>query len=137
MIMGDLEKELLLAMIVAHLDSGLTIGLKGREWFFVHETEEKGHYSSLLGEDAREWGDPHAAAEDIIAQLRLKNLSYDAVTFYDEEKTGVTWRFLKLDMPFLRIVLGKDKRALGGITRRLSAILRENLEEGRGDSSLN
>jgi hypothetical protein len=134
----DIEEMLLRVLIVAHLENGQAISLKGKEWFYVQEAgDEPNHYTSIGEGGTREWGDPLDVVNDIVSQVKRNNSSFNDVTFHDEEKTGVTWRFLKLDMSFLRIVLGNDRQAIGAITRRLSAILNETLQEGLIDPTLN
>ena len=101
------EQSLIHTLITCHLEHG-EVGLKGDMW----SKTPSGAYCRLE-EDGKErtWKDAEYAADDIILAVSLLKTRLDDVIFY-ANGVGTTWRMLKLDMPFLRIVLMNDAHAM-------------------------
>ena len=137
-----LEETLLKEFIAAHLDCGGDVQVKEHLW--------TGSYPPMNPEhpDAREcvgfaclrndkiegsWIESEGPAQSVLRVCSHLRVRWDDIVFYPgEERTGVPWRMLKLDMSFLRIVLLNDKRTLLAITTRLASIVSKTLAEGLG-----
>lgn len=128
--MHEIEVELFLMFCLAHLKAGLTIGIQDYELFPV--TQDNGDEEILLlkdGDMLRAWkGDEEEAVQHLRHIIKTERRSDDNVVFYSKDRTGVTWRFLKIDMPFLNIVVNGDQKVFQGIVNRLSSLMRATLE---------
>lgn len=132
--MEEPERTLFDLLVLKTLEAGGSIGFSrnGIRWkrtdtAYVRQQERAGERSWPL-DDAAVLLDIHQAAYKW----------FDEVAFYmGDSPDGVTWRMMKLDMSFLRIVLSgnKDvtKMVLGEIIRRLVAIMNEAIEGGKGE----
>jgi hypothetical protein len=134
---SNLEKTLLLALMASHLDSGGDIRVKEHLWTGTYrpDTEERLGFACLKNDEVEgSWNDGDGASDHVLLVCKNSNVKWDDIIFYpkDDDRTGVPWRMLKLDMPFLRIVLLKDETALFSITRRLASIMDKALAEGLG-----
>ncbi len=137
---GETESVLLIAFIEAHLESGGDIKIKDYLWTVTYkpgvDNQSIRTGFGCLRNDKIEgsWPEAYGAAGHVISTCHHCRWKWDNITFYprDDDHTGVPWRMLKLDMPFLRIVLLKDEAALLAITRRLASIMEKTLAEGLG-----
>lgn len=128
--MYEIETELFLMFALAHLKMGLAIGIQDYELFPV--VQDNGDEEVLLlkdGEMLRAWkGNEEESVQHLRHIIKTERRSDDNAVFYDKDRTGVTWRFLKIDMPFLNIVINGDGRVFQGIVNRLSSLMRATLE---------
>ena len=132
-----LESTLLTAFVAAHLDSGGDVKIKDHLWTSTYKPgEEIRDGFACLHDDKIEgsWPEACGIGGHVIATCQRYRWRWDDLIFYpkDDDRTGVPWRMLKLDMPYLRIVLLKDEAALLAITRRLASIMEKTLAEGLG-----
>lgn len=83
--------------------------------------------SSALAEvqDNLSWAESMDAINYFIMLIKNQRRTIDSITFYANihGDTGVTWRGLKVDMSFLRVVLMDDIRTLETTIERLSALI--------------
>jgi hypothetical protein len=128
-----MEKDLFLALCGAHIQTGgsvtintfryqRNIGLSRFEK--IDDKRPKPTQSTM-------WYDVEPLLEDLSLVLDrfAPHLSMDDVVFTPEDgDAGVTWRCLKYDFPFLRIVLGKDKIMMRSVLNRLGQVLRDTLD---------
>lgn len=119
-----MEEILFCFLAAAVLKAKGCLGLADKRWNWA-----EGVYAS----EGKKWGGPNDAVGDLIATLKRNKKEFDSVVFYSDydglSGAGVTWRMLKLDMSFLRIVLAKDETrvqgTLAGIISRLVEIMNE------------
>jgi len=122
------EESLFRILCTSHLSQGGRIGLDS----FIWEKKENGNYGRQADtHGSGEWGLIQNAVADIVTMiLRLKK-SYDDIALYPGtgpyQDSGATWRVLKNDMPFLRIVLKDDADTMGSVLRRLDNVLRNSM----------
>lgn len=147
--MGDLDKHssrvyrerlLFSALCQAHLVAGGGVGFRGKRWIAENDgkTEEEGR-TFLCIEDGHPdvrgaWKEPRQAVEAITLDINRERRSFDEVFFYyptdKGSYDGVTWRMLKIDMSFLRIVLDHDDLTMKEIIRRFVRISEKTRVEG-------
>lgn len=131
----EAKEELLFKILCrSHLEQGGKIGLGGcswkREWDSVNERYQ---YLKRTRNSDRTlfWNSTEHAVADIEATVKRLYKSLDYIAFYPSNEelsgSGATWRILKNDMSFLRIVLKKDAQTMGFILRRLDAVMRDSI----------
>jgi hypothetical protein len=95
-------------------------------------------YTDVNGESLS-WLEPDNAVRYLMMATNMHKTSIDNVIFYPTTvaTTGVTWRGLKADMPFLRIVLLKDAKILSSIVDRITSIMFAVKDTPSSDPTLN
>jgi len=124
------EESLFKILCTAHLSQGGRIGLDAYIW----ERGENGKYSRQTYDFAPiggEWYTVQHAVDNIGTMTLRLNKSRDDIAFYPGtgpyQDSGATWRVLKNDMPFLRIVLKDDADTMGSVLRRLDNVLNDSM----------
>lgn len=137
----NLERILLTELLAAHLAMGGDVQVKDFLWTPSQSFDREAVYSGFtcVRKDKVEgqWDGAEAAsaaADSVIAACQHNRIKWDEIIFYpkDDDRTGVPWRMLKLDMPYLRIVLMRDDQTLLAITKRLASIVSKALSDGLG-----
>lgn len=125
---SDKDRLLFTCMAESVLENGGYISLQDRRW---NRAEDLFVEMRRDGEQ-QAWEQAKHAVQAILLYSDSRKLNLDNVAFYADQEgdsTGVTWRMLKIDMPYLRIVLGGDdsnaRAALRTIIQRLVAIMNE------------
>ena len=101
---SSLERTLLLALMKAHLDSGGDIRVKEFLWTGTYRDEERPGFGCLKDDKVEGmWPEAGGVAEHILLICKNTNVKWDDIILYpkDDDRTGVPWRMLKLDMPYL------------------------------------
>ena len=116
--------------------------LKDKPVQIIQATTSNGtkyEYKDQASEDSLSWVNPEDAINYLIMNLDIHKKPVDSVIFYPtpDDNTGVTWRGLKVDMSFLRIVLIDDKIMLRTIVDRIASIIFASKDDGRIDPTLN
>lgn len=121
---AQIKEETLLAMLIASVvdlggaveSSGLYMTKSEKTYLLVENSLER-HYSTVSD-----------CVAPFLARLDRDNRSLDDVIFYPDkhEDVGTTWRFLKIDMSFLRIVLGGNVLTLRDIVERAVILMFSN-----------
>jgi hypothetical protein len=130
-VMGATEKILFTMLAQSHLMYGGTIGFRGQKWLKAQE----GAFVELdeKGETKAQWGEAVNVIKSLVLTINRERKTYDDVYFFflDESGTveGVTWRMLKIDMSFLRVVLHRDGEVMKEIIKRIARISEEALTE--------
>ena len=113
---------LLLACTVLEMKGAIECGGK-----YLRRYEDGGSTYGItnLGKNLKSYSEAEPCVFTLIHDLKKRKISLDNVVFYPSchEDTGTTWRFLKIDMSFLRIVIGRDKDAFKNIIDRLCSIM--------------
>ena len=123
-VIGATEKILFSILAQAHLVYGGTIGFRGKKWLRATATA----YVSVdeKGETVGQWAEPVNTIQSLILTVNRERKTYDDVYFFflDEDGSyeGITWRMLKIDMSFLRVVLNRDELTMKEIIRRFARI---------------
>lgn len=124
------EEALFTILVESHLETGGDIEIRNALWTPVRNVMDGGEITGWahLEKDVLKstWPSAKSAAGGLLLYVKQIRRKLDEVVFYandDSDRTGTTWRMLKLDMPFLRIVVYKDGDALRSIIRRLSALM--------------
>lgn len=120
---SPIEKVLFSTLATSHLKSGGAIGFRGHKWFRENEAyvgiDDKGEVKGT-------WADPTNVVQGIVLDITRERKRYDDVYFFFVDDSGsyegITWRMLKIDMSFLRIVLEHDKFTMQEIIRRFVRI---------------
>lgn len=139
------EETLFSILVEAHLETGGDIEIRDSLWTASRNTmdpvEITGYVHLERDKIKSTWPDSKSAASGLLLHVKHIRRKLDDVVFYandESDRTGTTWRMLKLDMPFLRIVVYKDEDALRSIIRRLSALmLKAMMPESDTDVALN
>jgi hypothetical protein len=125
------EKELFDLLVLKTLGAGGTVGFprSGIKWKKTADA-----YVRQEDRGDRTW----PTVDELVLQDIHKQVCKefdDAVFYLDDVPDGVTWRMLKLEMSYLRIVLSDNKDAtklvLGEIIRRLVSIMNEAIHGGK------
>lgn len=125
----QIELDLFLAIAEKVIESGGAIeNADGFAWRKTPRGEYIRSQSRVDGDTApRAWSDRGAAMCD-LARATQGNIN-KATLYVGDSTIGVTWRMLKIDMSYLRIVLSPDaevaKTILGEITSRLYAMINQ------------
>lgn len=122
---GSVEKILFSMLATAHLKSGGAIGFRGNQWYAKNAStyiglDEKGDIKGT-------WAETINVVQSLILDIKRERKNYDSVYFFfpDGSNDGITWRMLKIDMSFLRIVLEHDDLTMREIIRRFVRISEE------------
>jgi len=104
------------------------IGFRDRKW--TRELDKENSYI-CLGDDSRgvilgTWNEPANVARAVVIEVGRERRSLNDVFFFftNDKGTaeGVTWRMLKIDMSFLRVVLDREEFSMREIIRRFVRI---------------
>ena len=134
--MRETEEQLIRLFMKTLLSHGCSVGIGFTYW---HKTEEdrvdkyvKVDGASLLGT----WDTPENVVEDVMNTMGLKRKNFNDLTFYPEtEDTGVTWRMLKIDMPFLRMIFSSNPKKTIGTIRQITERMVDLIDQAmEGDS---
>jgi hypothetical protein len=139
------EETLFTILVEAHLETGGDIEIRDSLWTPTRNAIDNAEITGWVHLDRdtikSTWPNAESAAGGLLLHVKQIRRKLDDVVFYandDEDRTGTTWRMLKLDMPFLQIVAYKDGNALRSIIRKLSALmLKAMTPEPDTDPSLN
>jgi len=122
------EEYLFIELVGAHLSMGGGIGFRDRKW--TRELDKENSYI-CLGDDSRgvilgTWNEPANVARAVVIEVGRERRSLNDVFFFftNDKGTaeGVTWRMLKIDMSFLRVVLDREEFSMREIIRRFVRI---------------
>jgi hypothetical protein len=132
-VIGATEKTLFAMLAQSHLMYGGTIGFRGLKWF--RDGNDEGSYLGLdeKGKVIGNWGEAVNVIQSIILTINRERKTYDDVYFFFMNEggsyVGVTWRMLKIDMNYLRVVLSRDGTAMKEIITRIVRISEKALNE--------
>lgn len=131
---GSIERILFAMLAQSHLEIGGSIGFRDKKWHRVQAhtyvmVDEK-------GETKGTWGNTMDAISALNIEINRERRIFDEVYFFfldnEESYEGVTWRMLKIDMSFLRLVLASDQFTMKEIIRRFVQIS-EKTQAGEND----
>lgn len=121
------EEDLFKALCIAHIEAGGSVGVGFTTW--QRGSGRNQYIRRSRDDEKREWDSIVHLVVDIEREIVHRNIDFDEVAFFPEDgDDGVTWRFLKLDFPFLRIVLGGDSQMMLSVLTRLTQVLQDTLE---------
>jgi len=127
------ESALFSMLAQIHIECGGAVGFKDTKWM---PEDPPGSYLRLNGENRVEasWCNAVNAVVDVGLRINRERGSYNDVYFFfpnnQGSNEGVTWRMLKIDMSFLRIVLDRDSLTMKEIIRRFVRISEKTQVEG-------
>lgn len=136
----ETEITLFTILVTEILDQGgfVQIAMGGDVMGTLSKMQDKYGYTEGGVSDNLSWQAADNAIRYLMMTAKMRKTSIDNAVFYPEHSTtGVTWRGLKADMPFLRIALLKDRKILSSIVDRISSIIFTVKEPPTGNPTLN
>lgn len=122
--MDQTEQNLFLLLACTVLEMRGAIECEGK---YLRRYEDGGitYGITVRGKNLKSYAEAEACVFTLIHDLKKRRIGLDNVVFYPSchEDTGTTWRFLKIDMSFLRIVLHRNKDTFRSIIDRISSIV--------------
>lgn len=122
-------EEQLLKIFIAHLlKHECFVSIGDIVWHRVPYGDKEAYENNT--EDGALWSNAESVAEAILSALSLRRKSHNDLVFHtDESGPAVTWRMLKIEMPFLRIVTSKDPVLVSKAMTRIIEHLVEILDQ--------
>lgn len=119
------ERIMFSSLAQAHIISGGGVGFRDKKWY-KHQNDEYVCLDEEVGDFTSTWRESHHAVESLLLEIDRERKPLDHAFFYhinaQGSYEGVTWRMLKIDMSFLRIVLDNDDLTMREIIRRFVRI---------------
>lgn len=137
----ELEVELFRILAIAHLKAGGELGIKDDQWYRAtpdHIAESPKSNLEMTHQfievdgatESGRWNGAEATVNALMVKVsKMREELNNVVFFRSLRPDGVTWRMLKIDMAYLRAVVGGDSDVMANIIKRLSAVVTEVMQQ--------